>query len=733
MDERDSKLPAISAKGVPNYLEHHEVGTRWIEVILHSMADVVPLDISLTTIDDINDRLVGGSSPFNMIWKDHGRTVGFLVCEEQEYRGERSLYIRYFGFIKPESGLARGAVSAQLKKIIKNTARDGFTSVSCHGFNPSLNSLLTDRFGFEHVPDQDLPVPDLSKKIPFLVVSLAPQEQIDSVPVSTEINLTDLERALRERMPELTEAHWQLVQEKVQIYLQKIAQESPPSGWQSLADAITQSWEAVLKTDIGIAACIDEHAVRNAELNRQRLIETVNDATTEPELLASVTNHSLLRLTTKRHLVQESAAMENCVGNSDHYLNEIQKGESEIWSLRDAEGQPLLTIEYRPKTGQVRQMKKSKDELVSGKEEWFPMIWALFTKLQQAPLSINISGVADLHRINIPSDRLFTLAGELKGLDEIEQLLASRETVVKGEIRPTDTMSDEKLQQWCQLPGITVDTTDLSDTQRGSIISVKGSIRDRSKTPAKFVNLRAVDGDADFRDSQVADLSNLTKIGGVASFDNSKITNLSKLNKIGGFAGFQYSQVTDLSNLITIGGSADFRHSQVADLSNLRRIGGFADFTYTTVANLSNLRTIGGSAYFEESEVADLTNLQTIGHSAHFNSSKVTNLSNLQTIGHNAHFNSSKVTNLSSLQTIGGFADFIGCPLTELPNLLSIGGFFNHDPQLAVYPKLTSVNGNPFGETEVFKEPEPSPLAPSGSTSLWLRVRQLLSKIHSKS
>ncbi len=735
MPEHDSRAPIpISNEGIPGYLKRVEAnGTGWIRDILEAMADVVPLDISLAAINDINEHLTSRSSSFNMIWKDHGRTVGFLVCEELEYKGERSLYILYFGFIKPEGGLAQGTVSAQIKKIIKDAGKDGFTSVSCHGYNPKLNSLLTERFGFQHIKERDLLVgPRTAERVPFLVLALTQQEQVEASPASTEIDLTDLERALQERMPELTEAHWQLVQNKVQIYLQKIAQESPPNGWQSLADAITQSWEAVTTTPMGIAACIEEHKKKNIEMNRQQLREHAENDDIEPELLVSTATHSLVRLTTKSHLLQESAVMINCVGNSDHYLKEIQKGESEIWSLRDSQGDSLLTMEYRPKKKLVRQMKKFNDSLVTGEEPWFPQIWELLTKLQKLPLTIPIVGVSDLGKVAIPSGQLLTLAGEFQSLDEIDQLIMDNQTVVGGEIQLTNTMTDEDILQWCRIPGMTVDTTHLSDSKRGVIRTVKGNLKDGSTKFIRFDNLEAIEGNADFDKSQVemaalqtiggdakfiqskaelpklrkiegdaefeksqeSNLSSLESIDGNAFFAESKITKMRSLRLIRGWASFKESEITELPNLFTIGGSAEFGDSRIMDLSSLSRIDGYANFGRTRITDIPKLEIIGKEGYFVESKVTNLSSLkkiswtanfvdsvitempslQSIGGAAYFRNSQITELSSLERIGGKADFANSKIKNLQSLQKIRGPADFKNTPITEIPNLLSING-----------------------------------------------------------
>ena len=188
-----------------------------------------------------------------------------------------------------------------------------------------------------------------------------------------------------------------------------------------------------------------------------------------------------------------------------------------------------------------------------------------------------------------------------------------------------------------------------------------------------FKEIKAIEGDADFKYSQITSLGNLLTIGGHAIFEDSQITNLGNLLTIGGDAYFSFSQVTDLGKLQTIGGNADFENSQVTNFGNLQTIGGYANFYNSQITDLGNLQTIGGNAYFRESKITSLGKLQTIGGWAIFIYSQITNLGNLQTMGGLADFENSQVTDLGNLQSIGGNANFYNSQITDLGNLQSIG------------------------------------------------------------
>ena len=142
-----------------------------------------------------------------------------------------------------------------------------------------------------------------------------------------------------------------------------------------------------------------------------------------------------------------------------------------------------------------------------------------------------------------------------------------------------------------------------------------------------------LDGDADFRNSQITDLGQLQSIGGYADFRNSKITDLGQLQSIGGDADFEGSHITSLGQLKSIGRFADFRYSQVTDLGQLQSTGGSAYFRNSQVTSLDQLQSIGGYADFEGSHITSLGQLQSIGGWANFRDSHITDWGNVEIKG----------------------------------------------------------------------------------------------------
>lgn len=92
-----------------------------------------------------------------------------------------------------------------------------------------------------------------------------------------------------------------------------------------------------------------------------------------------------------------------------------------------------------------------------------------------------------------------------------------------------------------------------------------------------LANVKRINGNADFRDSELEELKNVESIGGDTFFENSKIKSLGKLKNIGGDAVFIGVKLEDLGNLTTIGRNATFCDSSIKSVGNLKRIGGDVD------------------------------------------------------------------------------------------------------------------------------------------------------------
>lgn len=87
----------------------------------------------------------------------------------------------------------------------------------------------------------------------------------------------------------------------------------------------------------------------------------------EPRHLGSFELHGkeyqLLSLITKQQMVEESKQLNHCVGESDVYIESVEKGEILVISLRDKNNTPLYTIEYDITYQSLKQFKGKNDEM----------------------------------------------------------------------------------------------------------------------------------------------------------------------------------------------------------------------------------------------------------------------------------------------------------------------------------------------------------------------------------
>jgi len=203
-----------------------------------------------------------------------------------------------------------------------------------------------------------------------------------------------------------------------------------------------------------------------------------------------------------------------------------------------------------------------------------------------------------------------------------------------------------------------------------------------------FEHVIQIEGNADFRYTNLTDLGSLEIIGGCANFSFSGVPNLGKLKEIGKHACFTDSKITSLGNLEYIGGNANLEDSQIESLGKLKLIGGNLKLGYASLKTLGDLEAINGCVNFSNTDIEDLGNLESIGKNATFSNSKIKSLGKLQNIGGDANFSFSDVIDLGNLKYIGDFGGFADSNISDLKNLVFIGGDANFKNS-----KITNLGG----------------------------------------
>lgn len=113
-------------------------------------------------------------------------------------------------------------------------------------------------------------------------------------------------------------------------------------------------------TKIDAATAFDEAEAWQQERDREES-EAEQLAKSKGEVVYTFKDgYTIQKLTTKQQLDTEGEVMQHCVGS---YCEQVRRGDTVIYSLRDPKGRPHVTIEYDPHSKYVKQIKgKQNDE-----------------------------------------------------------------------------------------------------------------------------------------------------------------------------------------------------------------------------------------------------------------------------------------------------------------------------------------------------------------------------------
>ncbi|HIP21606.1 MAG TPA: hypothetical protein EYG72_01470, partial [Candidatus Pacebacteria bacterium] len=134
---------------------------------------------------------------------------------------------------------------------------------------------------------------------------------------------------------------------------------------------------------------LEKHELRTLEKiaeNRKKRAEMTGEEGFNPyEALFETKSgeYYIARLLNMPHLEEESDFMKHCVGTSSSYINKMNKGDIEILSFRDKEGNPLVTIEYNLKTGDIEQIKKESDKYLNFDDPYYEEFIQSLERMQE--------------------------------------------------------------------------------------------------------------------------------------------------------------------------------------------------------------------------------------------------------------------------------------------------------------------------------------------------------------
>ena len=333
------------------------------------------------------------------------------------------------------------------------------------------------------------------------------------------------------------------------------------------------------KNNGGIGKLIARH---NA-VTEQRIAEARRNAANaegaEPSLIHESDSFSLVELTTKEHLAQESVVTGHCIGTSTSYSKALEVGKARFFSIRvnqaDASSQHY-SIEYVVASHSIKQIKTSDNKaVVVGGQNWEEVFAGLGVLMSKLARDEKPPKVLD---IKLPENTLLTRQGQLVELEKLANLDAS--DVLFGSL----SFSDEY--------DLSSRPSNLADIINNSNVDVNYFGNSNELLALILEGVRTINGYANFaRLNSAEGLTNLAHIGGDAYFDRlTSAEGLTNLAHIGSYANFdRLTSAEGLTNLAHIGGDAYFdRLTSAEGLTNLAHIGGYANFARLTSAEVLN-------------------------------------------------------------------------------------------------------------------------------------------------
>lgn len=220
------------------------------------------------------------------------------------------------------------------------------------------------------------------------------------------------------------------IETKVRYYLQKNSETD--LDIETFADAIVDFPDFINNENFGVKGVLEAHTRKTLlAIAERRKSGFENEAGPFEALFETESgDYYMARLTQIEHLIEESRDMRNCVGESEHYINRVKKGDIEILSFRHTpkfnkelgrleKDKPVLTIEYNLRTKEVVQIKGIDDEYLTGYEPYFTDLLEALRKLKESETDkgekrdIKEISASELQNIEVDDYYLFTEKGRV--------------------------------------------------------------------------------------------------------------------------------------------------------------------------------------------------------------------------------------------------------------------------------------------------------------------------------
>jgi hypothetical protein len=379
-----------------------------------------------------------------------------------------------------------------------------------------------------------------------------------------------------------------------------------------------------LKGKAGITKLLELRGQRCALATKAQSSPAPSRPPTIGEFTSSDGRYYLAKLFSKEHFQQESAELKHCLGRRwlDHYLSRTQKGELEIFSLREMEThKPVVTIEYNVDEKRIVQIKTSRtraNELVAKTGPYLPALMEALRHLcigtaydpHGAPLRRSVHSIADIRHL-VPRGSLLLYNGRTitaRGAVTLDD----PQLIVAGNLAIPPDLEPASVARLCERLPIGFDLTHATDRQRQAIGAVRGSLFDASASAA-YGSLVHIACNLDLPRARQLDLHQLQSVGGNLHVASAGTFYAPRLRSVGGSFAARRAMGVVAPDLQSVGGGFDARCARRLLLPRLRWIGADLDVRGVATVDLRQLEHVRGLLNAENARMLNLPQLRTIG------------------------------------------------------------------------------------------------------------------------
>ena len=358
-------------------------------------------------------------------------------------------------------------------------------------------------------------------------------------------------------------------------------------------------------------------------------------------------DYEIVEMHSIEHLEKESDITGHCVGNSEHYIRKMNKGQVRIFSLRKWDAR--ITLEYDIQGNRFIQMQWSDDSHISLIElektleifsiNWFKNISFEYKEVQELRSKNNFivwySDTEDSH-----SKELI-----VENFDDISQL--ENMDTLGGMITLDGSTTKEELDKLCTLP-IDLDITKIDPKLKETITQTIGWLVDFSE---KIVmnNLESIWWYFDCVIAESVQMRRLQSIWWTFNCKYATRLEVDILESIWWDFNCENMKEIEINNLQSVWWTFDCLGAETIDITNLKSVWWSFYCSYAKTIKITNLKSVWWNFYCSRTRSIQMNNLQSVWWNLNCKYATTLDMNSLESVWRKFHCESAKIWDLSSL------------------------------------------------------------------------------------